>query len=505
MTERTAEETSGELGAAARGGLVSLVGAAASAGSGFLLVVVLARLLGVSDSGVVLQAIALFMIAVAVVRLGLDTVAMWLLPRLRVQDPARVPAALTAILVPSFVVPCAVAGAWYVLVALRSGPLLGAEVDDAVGAVAPFLPFASLMMVAVTATRAFGSVLPFNVVQNIAVPVSRLLVVPLAVAAGGAAVASAWAWAAVFVPAAVVSVWLLLRGARRARPGGPLLGRPDRSLVRQVAGFGLPRTVSAAAEQANLWLAVILIGVLLDAGAAGAYGSAARFVAAGLIVSTAARVAVAPRFSALLAAGEAEAVGRLYAVTARWVLLFGSPIYVALAVFAPTVLRSLGEGFDDATAAMVVLCLGSTVMLAAGNVQSLLLMSGGSGWAAVNRLTAVAAMVLGIVLLVPELGLTGAAVAWVAGMTLDVTLAAVQVRRRTGIALDLLPTIAVVGLVAGCVGAPCLVAVGLLGQTWPGVAAGVAAAAACLVLACWAGRRPLHVGDLVSVFRARGR
>jgi O-antigen/teichoic acid export membrane protein len=478
--------------------MVSLVGAAASAGFGFLLVLLVARLLGVHDSGVLLQTIAVFMIAVAVVRLGLDTVAMWLLPRLRVRDPAAVPAALTAILLPSLVAPCVVVVAWLALVAVRQDPVLGAEVDTAVSAAAPFLPFASLMMVAVAGTRAFGSVVPFNVIQNIAVPASRVVVIPAVVLAGGAAVASGVAWAAVFVPAAVISVVILLR---RAQGGPPLLARPDRHLLRLVAGFGLPRTVSAAAEQANLWLAVILVGVLLDAGAAGAYGSAARFVAAGLIVSTAFRVTVAPRFSSLLAAGETTAVGHLYAVTARWVLLFGAPIYVALAVNATTVLRWLGDGFDEAATAMVILCLGSTLMLAAGNVQSLLLMSGGSGWAAVNRLIALGSMVVAVLLLVPQFGVTGAAVAWTIGTCLDVALAAIQVHRRTGISLDLLPVLAVAAVVVLSVGGPCLLAVVLLGQNWAGLLVGVAAAACCLALACWIGRRPLHIGELTAVFR----
>jgi O-antigen/teichoic acid export membrane protein len=165
------------------------------------------------------------------------------------------------------------------------------------------------------------------------------------------------------------------------------------------------------------------------------------------------------------------------------------------------VLRWLGEGFDDATVPMVILCLGSSVMLAAGNVQSLLLMSGGSGWAAVNRLVAVTTMAVGIVVLVPWLGMTGAAVAWVLGTMLDVTLAAVQVRRRTGIALDLGPVLGVVGVVLLAVGGPCALAVLVLGDGWPALGTGVAAAALCLVAACWIGRRPLHLGELASVFR----
>lgn len=491
----------GEVGAAARGSIITLVGAAASAGFGFLVVVVLAQLLGVTDSGVVLQAVAVFMIALAVARVGVDTVAMWLVPRLKVQEPTAIPAAMTAILVPALVAPCLVVAVWFLLLAVRTSPVFGEDVDAAISAVAPFLPFGSLTIVAVTGSRALGSVLPFNLINNIAVPGSRLIVIPAAVAAGGAAIASATVWAAVFLPAAVVSLVVLYRGARRDLPGQPFLARPDRAMVRQVAGFGLPRTVSAVTEQASMWLPLILVGVLLDSTAAGAYGAAGRFVAAGVVVSTAARIAVAPRFSALLAQGDTGTVAHLYAVTARWVLLFGSPIYVVLAVNAPTILRWLGDGFDEATVSMVILCLGASLWLAAGNVQSLLLMSGGSGRAAANTVLALSIMVVGILVLVPMMGMNGAALAWVMGTLVDVSLAVFQVKRRTGIALDVLPTVGVVGLVVLCVGGPCLGAVALLGQSWAAFGLGCVGAGAGLLAACWFARRPLHIDEIASAFR----
>lgn len=490
-----------ELGAAARGGAISLVGSVASAGLGFLLIVVLARLLGVSGSGVVLQAIAVFSITMAVTRLGADTTAMWLLPRLLHEDVRRIPAGLLAVLLPPLVVSLVVALAWLVLAGL-AGPILGAEVDRAVTAMAWFLPAGALMTVVLAATRAFGGVVPFTVVQNIAVPAGRVVAVPVAVGLGGAAVLASGVWAAVYVPALVAAVVVLGRMVGRALPNGPsLLARPDAALFRRALGFGLPRTVSATAEQANLWLAVILVGVVADAAAAGAYGSAARFVSAGMIVATAVRIAVAPRFSTLLAQQRPDEVQSLYSVSARWVLLFGSPIYVVLAVNAPTVLSWLGEGFDEAAPAMIILCLGSIVLLAAGNVQSLLLMSGGAGWAALNKSIAVAVLVVGTLVLVPELGIEGAAIAWTAATVLDTVLAAVQVRRTTGIAVGPLQILALLGVVGAAVAAPSLVAVWLWGAGVVALLVGTGAAGVGVLLVCWIGRAPLHVAALTGILR----
>ena len=493
-----------ELVSAARSSVITLLGAAASAALGFALVAILARLLGAAGSGVVLQAIAIFSIAMSVTRLGSDTTAMWLLPRLRQENTSKLPAGLAAVLVPPVLVSSAVAIAWIVVVLGRQQAIFGTDVDRAVTFMAPLLPASAVMFTALAATRAFGGVKAFNLVQNLAVPAGRVVATLTVVGLGGSAVLVSGVWAFVFLPAALAAAWVLFRLAGAVTPAdAPRLATPSVDMMRRVSLFGLPRTVSAVAEQVSLWLAVVVVGVLLDASAAGAYGAAARFVGAGMIVATAVRVAVAPRFSGLLGHGRHDEVRELYSVSARWVLLFGAPIYLLLAVNAPTVLAWLGEGFEQAESAMVILCLGSVALLAAGNVQSLLLMSGGSGQAAIIKLISITVLVVGTVLLVPSFGIAGAAVAWSASTVLDQALAAIQVRRSTGIALDLWPILALIALMAGVVAGPSLLAVWVFGQGVPALVIGTGAAALGMVGLLAVGRRPLHVQELVSAFRRR--
>ena len=307
-----------------------------------------------------------------------------------------------------------------------------------------------------------------------------------------------------FLPAALAAAWVLFRMASAVTPeGAPRLAVPSLALARRAAAFGLPRTVSAIAEQVSLWMAVVLVGVLVDSSAAGAYGAAARFVGAGVIVATAVRIAVAPRFSGLLGQGRIDEVRELYSVSARWVLLFGAPIYLLLAVNAPTVLGWLGEGFAQAEAAMVVLCLGSVALLAAGNVQSLLLMSGGSGQAAIIKLISMTALIVGTLLLVPQFGIVGAAIAWSLSTVLDQALAALQVRRSTGIALDVLPIVVLIALIAAVVGAPSLLAAWVLGPGPLALLVGTGAASLGMLGLLVLGRGPLHVDELIGAFGRR--
>lgn len=481
---------------------MTFVGAASSAGLGFLFSLLLARLFGPTDAGVVLQTVALFAIAVSVARLGTDTTAVWLLPRLRTHTPELVPAAITLLLSATAVAGTVLAASWYAVGAVTPS---GGTVSQVVDAVAWLLPVASGMAVALACTRAFGGIVAFNLVDNVLVPALRPVALVAAHLLGAAALGAALGWALPVAVGAGAIGFVLHRHVRRLRqqlPSAAVAPRwPDRQLRRTVAAYALPRTFAAAMEQSIVWVGVLLVGLLLDDAAAGVYGSAARFVAAGVVVATALRIVIAPRFSALLAEGRTADVGELYVVTARWILLFGAPVYLTLAFFAPTVLGWLGDGFASGVQAMTILCVGSIVVLAAGNVQALLLMSGRSGLGALNKAAVLAVNVLGMVLLVPRGGIEAAAAVWAASMLLDTVLASLQVRRATGIALSW-ASVARVGLaVTACVALPAWLVTELWGQGAVPLLASIACGAALLLGYLLLDRRTLHLADLVSMVR----
>lgn len=482
--------------------MITFVGASASAALGFLFSVLLARLLGPVDAGVVLQTIALFTIAVSVARLGADTTAVWLLPRLRTQQPEVVPATV------SFLVACTVgAGVAMVLVWVLVRGWLPEDdaVAEVVDAVAWLLPVASAMAVVLACTRAFGGIVAFNAVDNILVPGLRPLALLAAHLLAAGAVGAALGWALPTLLGLAATSYVLHRAVARLRAGLPagvaVLRWPHGELRRTVAAYAVPRAFSAVMEQSVVWVGVLVVGMVAGDADAGVYGSVARFVAAGLVVATALRIVVAPRFSALLAQGRTDEVARLYAVTARWILLFGAPVHLTLAVFAPTVLAWLGEGFTSGATAMAILCLGSVVVLAAGNVQALLLMSGRSGLGALNKAVVLVLNVVGMLLLVPVGGIEAAALVWSASVVLDTLLASVQVRRATGIALGWGSVARVAVAVALCVAGPAGVVVAVWGQGVAPLLAAVACGGLLLAGYLRLDRERLHLAELASMVR----
>jgi O-antigen/teichoic acid export membrane protein len=295
-----------------------------------------------------------------------------------------------------------------------------------------------------------------------------------------------------------------VRGFERRRGAtGRLV--PRRDTMRRILGFALPRTLASGLEQSIIWFDVVLVGVIAGSAAAGVYGAASRFVAAGVIVLTALRIVVAPRFSSQLAAGRVQEVQTLYTVTAGWILLFGAPIYVLLAVFSPTVLGWLGPDIGAGVPAMRILCLGAIMLLAGGNIQSLLLMSGRSGWGAFNKAVVFTVNVIGNLLLVPPFGITGAACAWALCMSLDTGLAMLQVYRFTRIRPALGRILLVLGIVLVTVGVPAVLVMTVLGNTTVAFLSAAVLSGLLVLGYCWVDGRRLRIGELRALVPARGR
>jgi O-antigen/teichoic acid export membrane protein len=398
--------------------------------------------------------------------------------------------------------PALIVGGWWVMHAVWRPAAFTGPVDAAIGTVALFLVAAVVMTVALAATRAFGGVLPFNAIGNVAVPVLRPLALLAVLSLGGGSVAAAASWAVPWAIGMTLALWVLFRLLIRSTVASTGTWLPDWPLLREVFTYSLPRTLMAGLEQTVIWVDVVLVGAILGSTAAGVYGSAARFVAAGIVVLTALRIVVAPRFSALLAERRVDEVELLYSVTARWILLLGAPIYLVLAVYAPTVLGWLGPGFQAGVPVMVTLSLGSILLLAAGNVQSLLLMSGRSSWGAFNKLVVVVFNVGGNLLLIPRWGIEGAALIWAASMALDTALATWQVHRATGIALAIRSVAGTVLAVATCVAVPSLAVAVWAGQgTWQ---FGVSVLLGGVVLLCYCivDRKRLRLDELVRLRRS---
>lgn len=483
--------TPGSLG---RQSAFSFLGSATSAAMGLVLVVVLGRVLGEAGSGVVMQAIGVFMIALGISRCGMDSAALWLLPRLALDTKGHVAPAAWFMILTSGAMGSACAVATTLTVRLMA-PTTEAAAAAAIIASAWFLPPTAMLLTALAATRALGGVAAYVVVGNLILPTLRPLTIVIAVAAGAGTVGATIAWATPAVPALALAVGVLLVQLRRTAPGqrgttAEFLrsGTPGRAL--RYAG---PRVVSSTLEQVLAWVGIILVGLIAGPVAAGVYAAATRFATSGMIVDTAIRVTVSPLFSRLHHRSQIPELVDVYRRATTWLVLFSAPVFLLLAVFAPVALGMLGDGFRIGSATLAVMCVGATITLMAGNIHSLLLMGGHSGLAALNKIIAVVVNIVLLLALTPLWGIVGAAVAWVAACLLDAMLATIQVHRVMHLHLPLTSGLRpLVGTLA-TIGIPALTSRALLGATVLGLAVALVVGGAAFVLWCRLDRTRLRL------------
>ena len=148
----------------------------------------------------------------------------------------------------------------------------------------------------------------------------------------------------------------------------------------------------------------------------------------GSIVLLAIVQAVGPQISEFLSRHQRSRAEHVYRISTWWLMALTWPLYITMAIFAPLLLRIFGADFS--TGAEVVATMSAAMLLstAMGPVDMVLLMGGKSGWNLINGVLSLATNVILNLLLVPHLGIEGAAIAFAASVALNNLLPYVEVR-----------------------------------------------------------------------------
>jgi O-antigen/teichoic acid export membrane protein len=505
----------GDLRVLARGGTLSLAGAAANGAFGFLLVVVITRGLNPGQAGAFFEALALFLILAQSAGLGADTGLTRTIARYRALGRIRdVRSTLALGLVPPFSVAAVIAVLLFLLAPQLSRLLVGGEAthQDAlvpyIRVLAPFVPLSTLATVVMAATRGFGTMVPSVLLDNLVRQGLRPLLTGAVILAGLGSHAIALAWGLpAGVALALATAWLLrmLAQAERIDTGEGTPPRRAGDLAGEFWRFAAPRGVAALFNVTLFRLDTLLVGALQSPGQAGIYTSATRFIVLGFIALTAVQQVIAPQISEMLAVADRDRAEAVYGVATQWLMLMSWPVYLTGSVFAPVLLRVFGPEYAAGQTALTILALASMVNMATGPCSVVLVMGGKSTWSLVNSTVALGLNVALNLLLIPRYGMNGAAAAWGVAMIVNNLLAIVQVRyflRLSPFGPGFRMAVLVPAVCFGGVGLGVRVA---MGESVPSfLLYGVMAGGAYLAI-LWRLRRRLQLTDLGRALRARTR
>jgi O-antigen/teichoic acid export membrane protein len=503
------------LAGLARRGLISLVGSGVSAVAGVLVVLAVTRTLPADTAGTFFALTSVFLIAEMVARLGTGTGLVWAISRARAVGLRHSLGDLLRVaLVPVFALSLALGAALFVA-ADEVARLLG-DGDPgtalAVRILAVLLPLTTASDSLVAATRGSGAILPTVLIDRIGRPLVQLAAVVLAALGGSLAVLCA-AWALPWVLSALLAAWWLARVQHRsaarataAEPAAAEAAAPEESHRpwREFWTFTGPRAVTTIVQLALQRMDIVLLTLLAGPAPAAIYTAATRFLVVGQVINQGISTVTEPRISRLLAREDRAAAAAVYQTTTAWLVLLCWPMYLLVAAFAGPITSLFGPGYDAGAPVVVILACTMLVASGVGTVDVLLIMGGRTRWNLGNSLAALAVNIGLDVLLIPDLGIIGAAVGWSAAILVNNLVPLAQVWRFLGLhpfgrAGALAMTLALV-----CFGALPLAARAAFDSHV--AVAGAAVVGLVLYLAgAWRGRRTLALDGLRPARRAEVR
>jgi len=247
---------------------------------------------------------------------------------------------------------------------------------------------------------------------------------------------------------------------------------------------------------------IVLLTLLAGPAPAAVYTAATRFLVVGQVVNQAVSTVTEPRISRLLAREDRAGAAAVYRTTTAWLVLLCWPLYLLVAAFADPIMDVFGKGYDAGAPVVVVLACTMLVASGVGTVDVLLIMGGRTRWNLGNSIAALVVNVAVDLLLIPPLGIIGAAVGWSAAILVNNLVPLGQVWRVLG-----LHPFGAGGAVAMTLSLVCFGGLPLLARTTSGGGAATALAAGAGLLlflaGCWRWRRVLALDALGQLRRAR--
>jgi O-antigen/teichoic acid export membrane protein len=113
-------------------------------------------------------------------------------------------------------------------------------------------------------------------------------------------------------------------------------------------------------------------------------------------------------------------------------MTFAWPLYIVTAAAVPLVIPIFGSGYDAGASAVIVLSASMLVATACGSVDAVLLMSGRSLLSLGNAVVTLIVNVALDLILIPHIGILGAAIGWAISIALRNILALIQINRLMG-------------------------------------------------------------------------
>jgi O-antigen/teichoic acid export membrane protein len=401
------------LGMARQGG-TNLGGAIFNQALRFAITLVIARVLGADDAGLYFQSFAILaFLSLIASAAATDTLTRYVAVHRADGDDAALRGTIRLGLTATVAISAIMSIALFALAPWLAVHAFHDELRliSVLRFVAVALPATAYTDAALGATRGFKTMKPYALINLMFEPAFRIILTLALLWAG-------WGLTGVMIALVVTNTSsAVLASIALKRLLGRIEARP-RYHVRELLTFSAPSWLSNIASNGLLWADTILLGIYGTAVEVGVYQVATRLTLLATIFVTPVTNSFAPRIADLYRRGQHELLKRTFGLITSWVVRLSLPGFVVLLVFPRELLAIFGHAFEAGVVVTQIMTIAWLFNAAGGPCGYMLTMSGRP---IVQMANYVAALVLNVglnVVLIPRLGVSGAAIAWASTIVL---------------------------------------------------------------------------------------
>ncbi len=298
----------------------------------------------------------------------------------------------------------------------------------------PLIQISALLVPGTVATRQLeGALMGLGrlgdavIAEQFIQPASRAVMLVGLLAVG---LTAGWAVAASALAALVataVMVLFLLRAAPQMRAATPL--RETRLLANHSAPVYFSNIVTTFGGN----LQTLFLGALSNATSVGVFAIANQVTMVGSMFHSSVVASSMPIFAELADRQDRDGLRRIYRTTSKWTFSLNLPLFFLVLAFPAALLAVFGKGFESGVDALVILAWGNLINAATGTSGAILDMTGHTRVKFLNSAVSLALAIGLNLLLIPPLGMRGAALAAVGSITLVNVLRLFQVQLLVGV------------------------------------------------------------------------
>lgn len=293
---------------------------------------------------------------------------------------------------------------------LSIGVFHNSELSTPLKIICVAIPFFVLISILASIFRGFDRAEPNiyfqNILRNALFPFFCILVFLLNLYFVGVM----WAFAASIILTFVAFIIYMVK-----KPFSSLKGYRAISLVpatKELLLFSLPLFGLSALGSVIIWTDTLMLGFLRTVEDVGLYNAAAPMVAILIMVLSAINFLCVPLMTHLFAKNQIEEIKRSYAVLSKWTFAATLPIFLIFVLFPETTLGILfGSKYMGAALALQILSAGYFVSVVMGPNGATMIAIGETRFIMWSTMVAAIANVILNLVLIPPLGIVGAAIA----------------------------------------------------------------------------------------------